>query len=239
MKYLYLFFLALIIPAFGIAQFEQSIDIVGGIGTSFRSLQADSGELAIQNILDRRQEREISKTSWQIGFHYNRKLTEKLRIRTGFRFASLGYDEQYRDSLRWGTYHDGQGVIMSSGLQDLELRLSFWMFELPMLARWEMNAKKLSPFIEFGALPSFYVTSYGHFLIDGQGQPHLTERYGSNVNSFHLASFASVGVNYLMNEKLQAFIQPNIRYYFTNTSKGPIKEKLYSYGLELGLRKQI
>jgi hypothetical protein len=46
------------------------------------------------------------------------------------------------------------------------------------------------------------------------------------------------GVNYIINEKFQLFTQPTMRYQIISPTS-PIKEHLYSIGLELGARMSL
>ncbi|MEO0339167.1 MAG: hypothetical protein AAF242_08120 [Bacteroidota bacterium] len=236
----YLLLICCLIPFGAHCQFERSIDLVAGIGKSFRFLSTMSDEPHLLNIIEFREEREQASINWQLGFNYNHRLNQHVIFKVGIRLASLGHKDESRNELRWGTDHDGSGgVVPSPEIVDVELRVAYWFVEVPIVGRWEIGNKKLIPFVEFGALPSIFTTFRSTSIIDGESNTDYGKRENGNFNLLHLAGFASVGLNYQFQEKMQFFVQPNVRYHFTNISGSPIKDKLYSYGLELGLRKEI
>jgi len=68
------------------AQFFHSGDIVAGLGSSFRIIDGNGSMTEL-----RRNELEIPKINGNIGFNFNIDISQKLFLKTGFRYLSLGY----------------------------------------------------------------------------------------------------------------------------------------------------
>jgi len=58
-------------------------------------------------------------------------------------------------------------------------------------------------------------------------------------NKVHFVPYISFCLNYAINDKVQLFGQPTIRYHLTKLSDAPISEYLNNFGIELGIRKRI
>jgi len=241
MRVNFLVILILIIPFLGFCQINQSIDFVNGIEYSYRNLATSSQDEIMRVIVESRDQTETGKLNWQIGFNYNQRLTNRIFLRTGLRLASVGYKGEKNTDLRWPSEHDGNGGWVADPTLPRESQLiyDYWFVEMPIVGRFEMTKKKLSPFIELGILPSYYMTTRTTQKTDIGTDSQFENGDVHNFNRVHFVGFLSFGMNYSLNDNLQFFGQPAFRYHFTKLADAPIAEYLFNCGIEFGIRNRI
>ncbi|MEL7122594.1 MAG: hypothetical protein AAFO07_24320 [Bacteroidota bacterium] len=227
-------------PSLGYNQVNSSIDLVAGFESSFRNLSTSNEEQAIQDILTRRNDTEEANTNWRFGFNYNKRLKNKVFLKTGLRLARVGYNEIV-DGLIWGTEHDGMGGfnnVDSSFDRTVQVSRGFFFLEVPVVARLELSRKKFSPFIEMGFSPSLYLTTRVKSITETAIITDFSNQSGEFFNELHFVGSIAIGANYSISDKIQIFGQPTFRYHITSLSKDrPIKEYLFNYGVEVGIRR--
>ena len=233
--------LILLIPVFGFSQINSSIDFIAGADYSYRHLNTSSEDAIIVGIMDSRNERETAKLNWRVGFNYNKRLTSKLFVKAGLRWASLGYSKQKRTGLTWGSEFDGMGGYTPDPNLPHEIQLihDYWFIELPIAGRFEFSAKKFTPFVEAGIAPSLYLTTRTRQKTDIGNSVEYNNGEAHNFNTLHLVSIISFGANYALNNNFQLFGQPTFRYHFTKLADAPIGEYLFNIGIELGIRRTL
>ncbi len=226
--------LLLCLPFFAFTQSNTSIDLIAGVDYSFRTLQASD---EYQFILDSRQQ-EAGKLNTRFGFNFNKKVADRWYLKTGLRLAGVGYTLRKLTNLRWPNEQDGNGMYVPDPNLPHEIRFTedYWFLELPVMARFELGQKRWTPFVEAGVLPSVYLkTRIGQYTDVGNSATFVREDI-PGFNNFQMAGSVSFGMNYNLNQQIQFFGQPVFRYYFTKLTDKPVKEHLYSAGMELGCR---
>lgn len=241
MRVNFLLTLILIMPFLGLCQINQSIDFVSGIEYSYRNLVTSSKDEIRSVIVESRDQTETGKLNWRIGFNYNRRLTSRIFLRTGLRLASVGYKGEKNNDLRWPSEHDGNGGWVADPTLPHELQLvyDYWFVEMPIVGRFEKDQMKISPFIELGILPSYYMTTRTTQKTDIGTDSDFQSGDVHNFNRVHFVGFVSFGMNYSLNDNLQFYGQPAFRYHFTKLADAPISEHLLNYGVEFGIRSKI
>ncbi len=229
--------LILLIPVLGFSQINQSIDFIGGIEYSYRNLTTSSNDATVLATLKNLDDKESGKFNWRIGFNYNRRLTNRLFLRTGLRLASVGYKGEKITGLHWGS--EENGTTDPSLPHEIQVVADYWFAEIPIVGRFELNEKKLAPFFELGISPSIYLTTRTKEITDIGTDAKFRNNDANNFNKVHIVGFLSFGINYSINERFQFFGQPSIRYHFTKLADKPIEEYLFNYGIEIGIRKRI
>lgn len=235
----YLLTLVLISPILLFAQTSSTIDIIGGIDYSFRILHYSGNDLTSQAALNTR-EGEKGKINFRIGANYNLKLTERFWLKTGMRLASIGYKGRKKEGLRWGSEYDpvtGTWTPDPSLPHEIQFIYNFWFIELPINGRLEFGTGKWIPFVEAGISPNVYLRTKTKQITEFGKSVNFDRTTG--INTLNLSTNISFGLNYLMNEKMILFFQPTFRYHLSSLSDSPIKEHLYNFGLESGLRFRI
>jgi hypothetical protein len=231
--------LLIALPFIVFSQPNSTVDLVGGADYAFRFLKNTSDDLATQVIMDVREQDEFGKLNFRAGFNFNRRLFGQLWLRTGLRWASVGYVVQDADDLRWPSEFDpntGTYTPDPSLPHQLKLSREYWFVEAPLVARLETGKKKLKSFFEIGVSPHIYLTTHTKQVTDLETE----QDFGADdVNTLSLAGIVSIGFQYQATKRTALFFQPIFRYHLTPLSDGPIRENLYNYGLEAGVRKGI
>jgi len=223
-------------------QHHSSVDFIVGIDYSYRSLSLTPQANLPIDITASRNSRETAKKNWRIGFNYNKRLSNKLFIKSGVRLASVGYKGEKLEDLRWPSEITNEGYMPDPSLpSELQQFYDFWFLEIPIIARYEFNAKQFAPFLEIGISPSIYLTSRTKSVTNLSTD--VTYRRGDNVNDYsniHLVGTAAVGANYNLSARYQVFGQATFRRHFTSlVNNTSIDEFLYNGGIEFGVRLRI
>lgn len=239
MKTRILSFLLFLLPTVGFAQFQSSIDFIGSIDYSYRALSTSTTIPVIISTFEKRERTETGKLNWRVGFNYNQKIAERLYLKSGVRLASVGFKGEKKTDLIWGSEHDGMGGFIPDPNAPKEFQSipDFWFLELPLIGRYEFASQKVIPFLEIGLSPTIYLKTRNKVITDID---ETIISYKSNsFNNLQLVGNVSFGLNYNLNEQLQLFGQPIFRYHFTKSENTPIEERLFSGGLEIGVRRKI
>lgn len=227
--------LVLIIPFLGFSQLNQSIDFIGGMDYSYRSLSASGEDANLMVVIGVRDNNEIGNVSWRVGFNYNLGITSKIFLKTGLRFASVGYQKKKME-LRLG---NGQSPTEPGLPTEIQTAYDHWFTEIPIVARYEINQKKLSPFFELGILPSIFMAGRTRTKTNLGSDSKFWDTDIYQFNRLHIVGFISFGLNYSLNDNYQLFGQPAFRYHFTDLVDKPIGERLYNFGIEVGVRRVL
>ena len=233
--------LLLVIPLSGFCQIHSSIDFIAGVEYSYRNLNTSSKDVTVIRIMENQDNKESGKSNWRIGFNYNRKVANKIFLKTGIRLMSIGYKGEQKTGLRWGSEHNGMGEWIPDPNLAHEIQLidDYWFFEIPMAGRFEFSEKKLRLFLETGVSPSIYLTTRRKSITDIGTNVEFQNNNTHNFNKFHLVGNLSFGISYSIDENLQIIGQPIFRYHLTKLEEVPIREYLFNYGVEIGIRRRI
>ena len=208
------------------AQLNASIDIVGGISSTFRTIDGGGNNTEVV-----RNDLELNKSNLHVGFNFNLLVTNKVHFKTGIRYLSLGYKTR-NQSLDF----PGMPSI------NIFFTYDYQFIEVPLVLRYELvEQKTFSPFFELGLTPMYL---FGNKQVQYQGDDiRVTMRrpISSEFNALHLALNGNVGMNYFLpGGGTGIFIQGLFRYDLTNlTDSDNFKEFLYGYGLEIGVRRSV
>lgn len=225
------------------AQHNSSIDLVGAIEYSYRTYSYSGNDDLFIRLVEERNEEEKGKSNWRFGFNYNKRLTNKLFLKTGLRLASIGYKGEEQTGLRWGSDHDGMGGFSPSPdptiPREVQIIDNYIFLEVPIMARWEWGAKKWTTFMETGLSPHIYLTNRNRIITDISNEIEWSAVKPDGFNKIQFVASLSFGTNYQLNDTLQFFAQPVARYHITQQGKGDVNERLWSVGLEVGIRKML
>ena len=206
------------------------LDLSAGAHYSFRTLTLPDqpGRL---HPTDSEEQGEIAGLA---GVHYSRRLGERYGLRTGLRLTVLGYRTKV-SGLRWGEQHDGSGGF------DPTLDPSDPLATDGFTRRTDrtFGSRTWGPYLEAGLLPGAYLTTRTRVDDGTQVDVYYFDEAQDAVRRFQLSAALSLGVARPLSERYDVFVQVNGRYQITALAKGPIKERLYAVGLELGVRRGI
>jgi len=231
----------LIVPFFLMGQSNSSIDFVSGFDYSYRTIKGTNDDFITELILESRTD-ESPTVNWRAGFNYNRKLTKKFYLKSGLRLASVGYKSKKITDLVFTPVVDPQGNLQESNPNlpsEVQFVYNECFAEIPIMGRFEFSANKVIPFLEIGLSPNIYVTSRVKAITDVYTTVEYRRNKHSAFNKLHFVGSLSFGCNYQIVPKYQLFGQSAIRYHLTKTSEGAIKEHLYNFGIEAGIRRLL
>jgi len=234
-------FIFLFLSLYSFSQSNNSIDFVVGIDQTYRNIFAtESTDLA--NLLLASSEEEKPKMNWRLGVNYKKALSEKNYLKLGARLSSLGYKQTF-EGLIFGSQLDiligNQDTIVNENVpSNTTFSRDFWFVELPVSFGWIKSNEKFSIFAEAGLSPNVLITTRTKTVTDLDKSVDFQKIPGSRT--FNLSAVIGFGLSYRLSERSAIFGQPSFRYHFTSLgSENIVKEHLYSYGIEFGLRKAL
>lgn len=219
---------------------QSKLEFSGSLDYSYRNF-GNSG--IVQSV----RSEEIPKLNFHFDVNYNQQLKEKIWLKIGLGFASMGYKTKNKEILGGG--HDGQGgfdPFFPTG-EFFQTKDSYHFLEIPIALRYEFSQKKLKPFVEVGLTTKYYLQSIISFFNNGDRVDSTKERE-KEINQIQIAPTLSFGFSYEINEKWEFVVQPNFTYHLTQTyketvdlslSNGLVKEHQWSGGLAVGMRMSL
>ena len=198
--------LLILLPFFGFSQINSSIDFLFGIEYSNRNLNTSSDDGIILFILESR-DGGSGKINGRFGFNYNRKITNKIFFKTGIRLASVGYKLEKRTDLVWASeIGPNLEVVFDPSLpHEIQIIDDFWFLEVPVVVRYELSHKKLTPFFEVGVSPSIYLTTRTKTVTDIDKNAEFDNSNLNEISRVQLVGSLSMGLNYSLNDNIQFF----------------------------------
>ncbi|MDF1695856.1 MAG: outer membrane beta-barrel protein [Saprospiraceae bacterium] len=220
-----LFFLTLSIVS--VAQFNSSLDLVGGFdrssaSSSFGGLNADP-KLFIRG-----------------GANFNFRLFDQIMMKTGIRYTQLGSVIKL-DDLRWPSEIGPNGFEPDPTLpRYIHNHRSSKYIEIPLHARYEFSHKKNAFYIEAGFSPQFYINTTLEEKTNLDSESMVIDETEFGERRLILGYVIGFGMNHNYSDKIQLFFQPMLRYYPSSSTifpGSPIDSS--SLGLEFGVRRAI
>ena len=232
-------FLAICFPSLLLSQSNAKLELIGSLDYSYRN-HSNSG--TVQSV----RSSEIGKLNYHFDINYHQKLKEKLWLKIGLGFASMGYKTKNKEIIGG---HDGQGgfdPFLSTGIF-LQSKYNYHFLKIPIALRYEFLQKKIKPFVEIGLTTKYYLQSVYSFFKNGDevGSSKAREK---GINQIQLAPTLGFGLSYEINEKWEIKAQPNFTYHLSkiynesadlSLSSGLVKEHLWRAGLAVGMRMNL
>lgn len=235
-----LFYITLIIynlayPLFSYSQKPDSIKMSkSGLGVTFsadqcfRTLKSNEDELVA---LQQRNKEEIPRVGYTTGLNFYRRLSKRMSFAVGARYSSKGFKTKQID-LHWAT-PDG----------DLPKKWytvhRYHYIELPMNLDYNFQVhKKLNLFISAGVSVDKFIGKNTQLIITDHGRKERQSsiRKTMGYSSWNLAIVMGFGLNYEISNRLKLRFESIGKYSLTPVSpKLPLKENLYSVGLQVGV----
>ena len=191
---------------------KSSYDFSFQLGSAFSNL--DVGATFVDNQPNFYQA-QSHKLSYNIELGYNYKITNQFRIKTGLNYTTQGYTTYSPDSL------DIDIFIKES--------VDFTFVGVPLLLRYEISNRMVSPYIEVG--PSVRVLARSTYN-NGMEISTTTNQY-SRLNVF---GRAALGLNVTLSSQAQIFGAVNYTRQINNLWQEGFTERLYGQSLQLGMR---
>jgi len=236
MKYLILVIATcLTLPA--LSQQKLAIELSSLNFLSYRHIDASDPALPPDFTENWNQEKWALRTG--AGLYFNIGLTNTLRLKSGLRWMTKGYNSP-KLTLKWGL--DAKEGVWDPNdnptTGSVQMKYYFSFAEIPVGIQYRLGSKgKWQLNTLFLAIPSIYIRSNNvqHFNSDKQSN-RFRDKY---IRDLHFAVQAAVGIDYSFTDKVQLFAQPSFYYNVTDMLDAVIKQYLYGAGLEAGVRLMI
>ncbi|MFK7776198.1 MAG: outer membrane beta-barrel protein [Saprospiraceae bacterium] len=218
---------------------QSKIEILSSLDYSYRDF-GNSG--IVQSI----RSSEIGKLNYHFDINYNQQLREKLWLKIGLGFSSMGYKTKNKEIIGRIDEQGNYDPYFSSG-EFLQTKYDYHFLEIPIALRYEFLQNKIKPFIEIGITTNYYLQSTVRFFKNGDKIGSEKERR-EEINQIQFAPTLSFGLSYEINEKWELVAQPNFTYHVTKNykesadlslSNGLLKEHLWSAGISFGMRMNL
>ena len=229
-------YLALCLTAFG--QSKSSLDFTFGGWMTNHHYQAD------HPIINKVYGDELSMPGWKIGLHFNQVLTSgfsTLIFRTGLDVFTMGYTTPQEAAIFYGdpldpSFETGD-VFWSLGVLDFrKITYRHMLVGVPLHLRLEFGRQALSPYIEFGLTPAYYLGSTSRYVSEIGTSAHAYRINSSALNEFRFFADAAIGLNYKVTNRWQLFAQPIFSWQLNSSLNSRIAEHLFGLGLDAGVR---
>jgi len=204
---------------------NSSVDLMFGFGGTFRHLDGNT------NMTERvRNDLEINKASYNIGFNFNKRLNNRLHFKTGLRYLNLGYKTEKQ-----------RLVLPDQNVVEIVFSYDYQFIELPLNLRFEFNQDEIvQTYLETGFNPMFYFSNrFVRFQEDAE-KIYSSIPTSEKFNKLHLLYYLGLGTNLMVSDETAIFLQMNIKYNLRNLKDtDDFKEHLYAFGLEVGIRRAL
>jgi len=219
------------LPILAKGQLNSSVAIMLSMDYSYRHLYANEDSEPAQLLLELGKE-ESWKMNYRFGFDYNQKLTNKVFLKSGLRFANFGFIGAKYSGIKWS-----YPVGASSYSEHLRNHINHHFIEIPIIGRYEFTENSISPFIELGVSSNIYLRSKRKQASESASTVRYTKSYVSEFKSVSFSTNIGMGLNYNFKNRLQFFGVVTHRYHLTKLLIAPLSQNLFQLGLELGIRR--
>jgi hypothetical protein len=224
-------------------QANTSLDFVSGFDYTYRTLRKKD-HTSQDLLLEARNENEKPRVNARFGFNYSHRVSNSITLKTGLRYAHVGYLLSKEDDLQWPSQHNGQGGFdpnLPGEFETLKLFFQYRFIEIPLVLRYTfkpISAKRVTTFLEAGISPNVYVGT--RYVSKQDKDAKVNTFHDDRVKPVHFAAQLAYGLNYNLKNSDALFYQTNLRFHLNETVSGfNIEEHLYSFGLEIGYRKAL
>jgi hypothetical protein len=228
------------LPALGLCQMKSSLEVSGGAYLTWRTLRT-----GVDWLDESLRYNEVSTVNWSAGAYYNRQIAPRLYLKTGLQIASIGHR-----SRQWGLdFSQGDAnTTWLIGMENRDLRSLTWVryatdyiyLGLPVLLRYELLDRKLTPYVEGGVVTSLYIGSR-YRQTTNLNTVVVKNPYSSKyIREWQAVGQLSIGLKYRPSDSIELYLQPTLRYHFTYTwPPAELQERMKGVGVQIGLRRSL
>jgi Outer membrane protein beta-barrel domain len=196
---------------------------------NFRVIKSDNKDIFGGFTTETRNDIEIGKFGYTAGVSLVQQVSKQVVLETGVQFTNMGYKTK-KQQLSFETPTPGIPIRA-------QVIYAYQYMSIPIKARITFGEKLVRLASSIGFNTSFLTTAKQTvFLEEANGEINKTST--SNKREFkaiNIMPFVGIGVNYALNQKLQVFAEPTLRYGLIKTTSTPVKESLWNVGLNMGV----
>lgn len=210
---------------------RSSFDLSLQLGNSFRTIGSVTDFNRDNDIIGTQGLHE-SKVNYGIDLGYNYKINNQWVIKTGVSYTTYGYYTTNLTDARWPSDHDGSGGFVDTPGTPNELvsSIDHSFVGVPLLLRYQIGNRNLSPYIEMGPSVMLLASSTYNDL------QSVNTTVSDNYNAINVFGRASLGLNYTLSSQAQMFGAITYNQQLNNIWQEDFSERLNSYGLQVGMR---
>ena len=200
---------------------KLSVGAVFGGVYAYRNLEG-----SLDHIIEMRNEAESPAYGFTGGLNIAYHLSGDLALESGLEYATRGYKSK-------GQGIDGEGNVLSS----YKARYTYHFIDIPIMASYSLGSRHIKPFISAGLAANIFVKEMHYLdLVNFSGKHDISNRrISSEKNALGLEGILAVGITFPVNEKLYSKILMHYAHDLFKTTNTPVTEKLYHYGLQIGV----
>ncbi|HMG15429.1 MAG TPA: outer membrane beta-barrel protein [Saprospiraceae bacterium] len=208
-----------------LSQIKSSIAIMGGMDYTYRFLKNPNFD------------NKLGTYNYSTGLNFERQISKNYWLQIGLRYSSLGHQIIIK-GLKWGTEHDGMGgykydPTLNHSFQTIT---NYTFLEIPIGIKYIFNKNSIwIPYILAALSTNIYLSTITREITDFTDKTE-TER-SPQIHRISLSTNLGFGIDYSIGKNFSLFAQSLFCYHFTKLVAGPNGEYLYSYGIELGVKK--
>lgn len=220
-----IFFYSILLPFFAFGQISSTLGVMGGIDYTYRFLNKPPFD------------NNLGTYNFTTGLNFERQISKAYWIQIGARYSTLGHQVIIK-GLMWGSEHDGMGGYKFDPTlnHSYQYITNYTFLELPLGIKYAfINNSKWIPYIFASFSTNIYLFTKKTTITDFTNETE-TEKTPM-INGINFSSNIGFGEDYSIGKMFILFVQSSFHYHFTKLASGPNGEYLYSYGIELGIRK--
>ncbi len=207
----------------------------------YRKLASDDQDKSIVQLRDTI---ETAKFGYSAGMQIHYYFRKRISFETGFIVSDKGektkkYPLTFGDMIdpRYGFIYP---VTTASGptLKYMVFNYHYYYLSIPLKINYTLAYKKLKMFPSIGLSTDFYLTNKTTLiLIFSDNSKHRKQSKNKliNCNAVNFSIVTGLGVSYDLNSRITLVVQPEYRRSLSPIENTPIKEYLYSVGVNTGL----
>ncbi len=199
---------------------------------SYRTLSCNDGSSSGSVVIKSRNDIEVAKFGYATGFNILFNTTQLLGIETGIQFSNKGYRTKDMD-LNYAIPEPGSPI-------KAKIIYSYQYIGIPVKARFSFGKEKVRFTSSVGFVTNFLlqVRQVNNYEYAG-GKNEKKHNTLSGYKTVDISPIVSVGIDYKLNNKTHLLAEPTFRYGILKTMEAPVKENLWSAGLNVGIYRAI
>ena len=175
---------------------------------------------------------EFSKFGYTTGINFTLKINKRITLEIGLLYSDMGYKTKYEsfifDTTWTQLFPETQAIT--------NITYQYIYFNIPIKAQYYILTRKAKLFLTAGLSPNIFLVQKTTLIFeysDGHTETN-TSTGSSELTTINLTAIAGFGFSYDLTSKLFLKIEPIYRQSLTSIINAPIKEYLYSVGLNTG-----
>ncbi|HTB07452.1 MAG TPA: outer membrane beta-barrel protein [Bacteroidia bacterium] len=214
-------------------QSRLSIGILFSPEYSYRTISPDQSASS-QEITTSRNSTEIYRITYSAGIICVYQLNKKITLSIGTEYSDKGYKTKSSTLFLYNpTINPRTGTVSSSSTGTATFIYHYYYIDIPIKASYYFIAKRVKIYVSLGLSTNINLSDYNTATLDYSDgtTTSSTEKTNNGFSTINLQAIAGVGTRYDLSRKLYIMVEPTFNYSINSIVQAPIREYLYSFGL--------